>query len=656
MKNSKSKARWIWGFGEFELYHHLLVSTRRQEKGCDYPCMWYLSSPEKSMVFKKEFTAPFDTVLKIVTHSKGMVRIAGMLKPVNTDIKVPAGDHEIVVELFDLERFTSLYCDSEYLISDDTWICEACDSVERPVAYLDCYSSPEDDPAVFPFLYKEIKPVSSRTVNGGVLYDFGKETFARLFVEITAGKTVTLVYGESEEEALDENNAIIREKITSEDVMPRPGRAFRYIFMSSSDGSDVIFNAEYEYLPLKDKAYFRCDKPEISRIWDMCSYTFHLNSREFFLDGIKRDRWVWSGDAYQSFMVNRYLFADDAITERTIIALLGKPPYRRHINFINDYSAYLIMAIKEHLFESGNIDFVKKIYPSVKALYSFIISRLDENGYSVGLPGDWVFVDWGVLDKTGAICVEQILLWQVYLSMTYISSALGEEDVYSDKARKLENQIRKDYWDREKGAYIDSFSSGKRFTSRQTNVFAVLFGLADEKETSSIIKNVFENDDLPQITTPYFKLYELMALCKTGAVSKTQKYISEYWGGMLECGATTVWEAFDPSKHGAQHYEMYGSKYGKSLCHAWGSGPVFLLGRYCCGVKTEATGGSKFSVRPEPGVYNEFEAVVPVGKGTVSLKYSHGSIEVFADIDGGTLYYNGNAYQIEKNKTLKVTE
>ena len=37
----------------------------------------------------------------------------------------------------------------------------------------------------------------------------------------------------------------------------------------------------------------------------------HLTTREFFIDGIKRDRWVWSGDAIQSYLMNYYLFFDN---------------------------------------------------------------------------------------------------------------------------------------------------------------------------------------------------------------------------------------------------------------------------------------------------------------------------------------------------------
>ena len=32
---------------------------------------------------------------------------------------------------------------------------------------------------------------------------------------------------------------------------------------------------------------------------------------------------------------------------------------------------------------------------------------------------------------------------------------------------------------------------------------------------------------------------------------------------------------------------MYLDKYLKSLCHAWGAVPIYLLGRYCLGVHDE---------------------------------------------------------------------
>lgn len=650
-----SQAKWIWNFGDFEYYHHLLLSSRRQEKGCDYPCMWYVAQPERSVVFVKEFKAPEDFSLTVHTHSKGMIRLDDRLYPVNSLIPVSSGEHELVAEICDLVKFPSIFIDSLYLKTDESWTCAPCDRLWAKVGCEPAYTSVDDDPSVFPFLYKTIFPVSSKKINNGVLYDFGREYFGPVtFDEIKENTVLTLVYGESREEALDEDNAIIREKLTSADELVRPARAFRYIFTSSTDGIVPPFSVQYEYLPINDLASFSCEDKLISDIWNICSYTFHLNTREFFLDGIKRDRWVWSGDAYQSFMINRYLYNDPEITKRTLIALLGKPPYRRHINFINDYSAYLIMAIRDYLFESGDIDFVRRLYPNIKQLYSFICGRLSPDGYSIGLEGDWVFVDWGVLDKDGPICAEQILLWQVYQSMAFFAGIFGEEDAYSEKAKTLKADIIRDYWCEEKGGFIDSFSSGKNFTSRQTNVFAVLFDLADREKTEKIVKNVFENDSLPQITTPYFKLYELMALCKIGKIEAAQKYIKEYWGGMISLGATTVWEAYDPSKSGAEHYAMYGSKFGKSLCHAWGSGPILLLGKYIAGVSVSSFAGKEYVVKPEPGSYSSFSAVVPIGNGTVNVDYHKGKLSVFSEVSGGILKYKNKDYLIPTGQKLII--
>ena len=32
---SESSGRWIWYPGDFELYHNMLLHSRREEKGCD---------------------------------------------------------------------------------------------------------------------------------------------------------------------------------------------------------------------------------------------------------------------------------------------------------------------------------------------------------------------------------------------------------------------------------------------------------------------------------------------------------------------------------------------------------------------------------------------------------------------------------------------
>lgn len=39
----------------------------------------------------------------------------------------------------------------------------------------------------------------------------------------------------------------------------------------------------------------------------------------------------------------------------------------------------------------------------------FCRSRVSNDGFVREIPGDWIFIDWAPLDKTGAVCGEQIL-------------------------------------------------------------------------------------------------------------------------------------------------------------------------------------------------------------------------------------------------------
>lgn len=104
----------------------------------------------------------------------------------------------------------------------------------------------------------------------------------------------------------------------------------------------------YEYVPVTYRSSFQCSDPKINEIYEMSLYTLHLNTREFFLDGIKRDRWVWSGDAYQAFLMNYYSFFDLDVTRRTLVALRGKDPLTMHINTILDYSLYWFISLYDY--------------------------------------------------------------------------------------------------------------------------------------------------------------------------------------------------------------------------------------------------------------------------------------------------------------------
>ena len=158
---------------------------------------------------------------------------------------------------------------------------------------------------------------------------------------------------------------------------------------------------------------------------------------------------------------------------------------------------------------------------------------------------------------------------------------------------------------------------------------------------------VLENDEVHQITTPYFEFFELCALCKMGKLTHMQKKVESYWGGMVKLGATSIWEQYIPEQTGIEHYGMYGQKYGCSLCHAWGGGPIYLLGRYCLGVYPTSVGYETFTVEPKRGMYKHIEGKVPLPEGgEVTVRMDTHSCTVITNRAGGTLILAGKEYPL----------
>ncbi|MBQ1982052.1 MAG: alpha-rhamnosidase, partial [Clostridia bacterium] len=640
--------QWIWYNGDFELYHSMKLHSRREEYGVEYPCFWSLSAPYPTCSFAKAYHSDEEDTLRVVTRHKAYVTIDGRRLPVNQDFTVPAGDHAIRIVIIAQEGFPCIYINSKYLVTDGTWVCDHLAGGPVPVGTWDAYTSPEDDPTVFPFAYETIHPVKVVNTDEGKLYDFGREMFSVVRFDADPAATVRVVYGESKEEATEPAEALIRETVTGKahyDLVPR---AFRYICVKSDGAEPTNVIADYEYLPLTDRASFSCNRRDVKKIWDICAYTLHLNSREFYLDGVKRDRWCWSGDAFQSYMANRYLYFDPAITKRTLIALLGKPPYVQHVNTINDYSMYVIIGAYEHYYATDDRQFIEIYFERIKALYEFIISRLDEAGYMCARKGDWVFMDWSDMDKDGPLCAEQVLLWQTHRVMAQMAELLGLDSTrYQKAAAKLKNSIVRDYWREDRGAFVDSYTSGKENVTRHANIFAIMYDFVSPTRAKKIVRCVLENDEVNAITTPYFAFFELNVLCKMGKLRTAQKKIESYWGGMVALGATTIWEQFIPEHKGAEHYAMYGKPYGCSLCHAWGGGPIYLLGRYCVGVYPTSVGYETYAVQPDRGMYKHFEGKVPLPEGDeVSVKMDAHTCTVTTTRPGGTLILKGQQYEI----------
>ncbi|MBO7109396.1 MAG: alpha-rhamnosidase, partial [Prevotella sp.] len=162
------------------------------------------------------------------------------------------------------------------------------------------------------------------------------------------------------------------------------------------------------------------------------------------------------------------------------------------------------------------------------------------------------------------------------------------------------------------------------------------------------------NPVVDPITTPYMRFYELETLCMMQQQEQVLKEIKAYWGGMLREGATTFWEKYNPEEKGIEHLAMYGRPYGKSLCHAWGASPLYLLGKYFLGVHPTKPGYEEYEVRPVLGGLDWMEGDVSTPKGLVHVSMNKEEVTVSCNFSGGTLIVANKEYLIIANRKNTV--
>lgn len=673
---------WIWYPGDYEIWLGNRMNNRRTERGAFFPPFWKTDSHYVVVEFSKQLNLSEPEEIFIAAEGKYNVKLDGKLQfGMPETLLLPAGTHNLNIKVWNQSTPPAIYVKGKTVNSDATW-CVTYEDKEwidesgkasdtSATIYMDAgcwnFDGATQLPSQFRLMRTLHQPTSRATQpEGGILYDFGKETFGYLTLKNLSGKgIIDIYYGESPGEAKDKAYCETLDKLQLEagqvtdlairQTSPLSGieneytlensKAFRYVYITHEPGVQIgEVSMQYEYLPEEYRGTFRCNDEELNRIWEVGAYTMHLTTREFFIDGIKRDRWVWSGDAIQSYLMNYYLFFDSESVKRTIWLLRGKDPVTSHSNTIMDYTFYWFLSVYDYYLYSGDLQFVNQLYPRMQTMMDYVLGRTNKNGMVEGMSGDWVFVDWadGYLDKKGELSFEQVLFCRSLETMALCAGLVGDrtnQQKYEKLAITLKAKLETTFWNASKQALVHNSINGVQSdaVTRYANMFSVFFNYLTPEKQQAIKHSVLLNDSILKITTPYMRFYELEALCALGEQETVMQEMKAYWGGMLKEGATSFWEKYNPEESGTQHLSMYGRPYGKSLCHAWGASPIYLLGKYYLGVKPVKEGYKEFSITPVLGGLKWMEGSVPTPNGNIHIHMDRKMIKVRATEGKGYL-------------------
>ena len=489
--------------------------------------------------------------------------------------------------------------------AETNWEARVFDGSWRPVAaYPDAPVPP----------HRERLPVD-RSFSGLVAtngwYDALAEQFA--YVECRANAEPRLFVGESIPEMLAEKPEDFEYDATMDEVSDgcwrtRHALAFRYLRFGS-EVTNVKVVPVGRRRPVKGRIV--TDNARWRKMVEVGERTLALCSNDFLVDGIKRDRLPWGGDLTVSLMADAYVYGDAEIARRTLSVM---DAYEGDVNGIVTYSMWTVVSHDLYQLYFGDAQFLRDRWWRIKARVNDLMSRTDETGFVVrGL--DWVFVDWAKPKSDTAL---QMIWYGSLQAAARLADRVGDPqaDDYRALAAKIRESLNRLAWDEPRGLYRADPTDAAVF-GRQANIFAVVFGVADDRQ-SVRIGDELAQDRLPPVGTPYVFGWEMVALARTGHAGAFFSGLERIFGGMLDNGATTYWESYDPKETGDERYAFYGRPWAKSLCHVWSAWPAFIFVSEGLGIRPTADGWRAWSYRPLQGCEN-LKAEIPTPNGILRV-------------------------------------
>lgn len=564
---------------------------------------------------------------------------------------LPAGDHKMEVWVYNPSGLPCVKIDSDSLVSDEEFKVGNNNNFLVKAKVCECGDL---TPNTFAYPTRPMAWQRSWQEDGATFYDFGKIVSVFASLESKTDASYRLYFGETLRESKSDKDCEQVEFFAlkaGEKHRSEVSKAFRYLRVTG--GEDYVLTVEEEYDPVEPILCLQSENKLLDQIMEISKYTFSMCTKEFYLDGAKRDRWLWGGDAYQAYRAEYYYCYDLERIKRTTIALLGKIPVESYINTIIDYTLYIVMSAWETYEHSGDLAFLQELAPMLKAHVGYVLSRLNGDGFQYKQKGDWVFVDWGLQETDGEQSFEQILIWAMLQKYAKILRALGDETTaaaHEARAAKLKAKTDEVFWDEARGAYRFARKNGvvEDKITAHASVIAVLYGFVDEQKRERIKNALLHDESIPPLITPYFECFKLSCLFELGCEEQAAKELETFWGGMVKAGATTFWETYFEGETMEEATAMYGRPFGRSQCHIWGAGPLYIVPRYYFGIENGLNGGDNYLVKPCLKLIQNAEITVPLKNGTLTVAYKDGTLTVYADQTDGKVEVNGKTYTVKK--------
>ena len=465
--------------------------------------------------------------------------------------------------------------------------------------------------------------------NARVVLDFGREICGGVRIlthYINGGKPVRIRFGESVSEAITPLGV----KNATNDHSPRDFHVeipqlsdltfgqtgFRFVSLEFNGGDYEIKSVLAESVTENHeiKGAFECSDPLVNEIYSTARRTLLLCLQNGMIwDGIKRDRLVWIGDLHPETLGLLYSVGDVENIENCLDFAAAETLPTDWMNGLTAYSFWWIIVLYDYYRFTGKTEVLSKHADYLETLIKNTESRIGEDG-STKFPSD--FLDWPTSGSADA--AEGV-------------AALAK--IACDKAAILLRIADRDASRAENAAAKLSRRKPPRLTHKQAVAMRYLAFNDDPKTVGEILTA----NGAKGLST-FMSYYVLSAMSRAAGTADALNVMKEYYGGMLEKGATSFWEDFDmdwiDESGRIDELPQDGQKdihgdYGKycytgfrhSLCHGWSCGPIQFLSERVLGVCVTDVGCKKITVAPNLCGLSYVNGKFPTPYGVVDIRH-----------------------------------
>ncbi len=377
-------------------------------------------------------------------------------------------------------------------------------------------------------------------------------------------------------------------------------------------------SAVFSYRDVPYLGSFRCNDERLNKIWMTGAYTVHLNMQDYLWDGIKRDRLVWVGDLHPEVMTVSTVFGYNEVVPKSLDLIRELTPLPGWMNGLSSYSMWWIIIHYDWYKYQGNLDYLKEQKAYLFSLLKLLSTKIDDSGKEMLEGGR--FLDWPSSENKPAIHAGlQSLMVMTFQAGAEMSKTLGDQGM-AELCQKTVSKLKK---------YVPGFNA-----SKQAAALMALSGLVSPEKANT---EILAKDGVHKMST-FYGYYMLGARARAGDYQGAIDNIREYWGGMIDLGATTFWEDFDidwlknagridemPAEGKTDVHCTYGGYCYKELrhsfCHGWASGPTSWLSQYVLGVQVVEPGCKVVKIEPHLGDLTWVEGSFPTPFGVIKIRH-----------------------------------